>query len=97
MNGELDLFEPATGEGMLTDKYLEDRADFFVLRNNLFAKDALVQENVVIDDLGPALGFVVTHQRRDRSALGGQNPDEGAEPGRAQNGAAYAPEILATR
>jgi VCBS repeat-containing protein len=34
-NGELDLFDEATGEGLLTNEYIEDRSRFLVIKNTL--------------------------------------------------------------
>ncbi|MEO1768094.1 calcium-binding protein, partial [Thiobacter aerophilum] len=38
-NGELDLYDPATGTGSLTDLYLQDRAAFLAWKNKTYTED----------------------------------------------------------
>lgn len=89
-NGELDLFDPATGRGMLTESYLADRAlyVFRLLQRNLenlaaTASDPILDASVhgrqILSDTATATEiFVGPEIATDRTAIrfGGEGPDK---------------------
>jgi Ca2+-binding RTX toxin-like protein len=57
-NGELDLYDPATGAGSLTRRYLEDRADMLVFKQQFDRHDLAYDETLGVDDYPATTGFV---------------------------------------
>jgi Ca2+-binding RTX toxin-like protein len=54
----LDLYDPATGAGSLTRRYLEDRADMLVFKQQFDRHDLAYDETLGVDDYPATTGFV---------------------------------------